>query len=447
MHRIGSVSAPSLFGGIIFCILSLDKIDDALEEKKYANFFFLRSAYTIFANMKRYILILISCLTLTINSYAQEIIPTDSIRISLLTCGAGSEIYSLFGHTAIRYEQPARGIDIVFNYGVFNFGAPNFILRFTLGETDYLLGVEEYDHFVRSYQRMGRDIWEQKLNLSQAEKMRLFAQLGENYKPENREYRYNFFFDNCATRPRDQIEKAMTRQLVYADDMQTKVSSMSFRKMIHQYTNNHLWARFGIDLCLGSEADKPITRREMMFVPFFLMDAFEYATLSTGEQTSVPLVEESKQLVTTDKEETSRGITPMQVSLLIFITISALTIYGLRKQKSLWVIDLLLFATVGIAGCILAFLVLFSQHPTVSPNYLLFVFHPLHLFCLPWILRKIAKKERSIYLSANIVILTLFILLWAFIPQEINIAVLPLVLCLWIRSASNLILTYKPKTK
>ena len=144
--------------------------------------------------MKRYILILISCLTLTINSYAQEIIPTDSIRISLLTCGAGSEIYSLFGHTAIRYEQPARGIDIVFNYGVFNFGAPNFILRFTLGETDYLLGVEEYDHFVRSYQRMGRDVWEQKLNLSQAEKMRLFAQLGENYKPENREYRYNFFY-------------------------------------------------------------------------------------------------------------------------------------------------------------------------------------------------------------------------------------------------------------
>lgn len=294
---------------------------------------------------------------------------------------------------------------------------------------------------------MERDVWEQKLNLSKEEKMRLFAQLGENYRPENREYRYNFFFDNCATRPRDQIEKATTHRLVYADDMQAKVQSMSFRKMIHQYTNNHLWARFGIDLCLGSEADKPITRREMMFVPFYLMDAFAHATLLTGEQASVPLVKESKQLVTTDKEEASRGVTPMQVYLLIFITISALTIYGLRKQKSLWGIDLLLFATAGIAGCILAFLVLFSQHPTVSPNYLLFVFHPLHLFCLPWTLRKIAKKERSIYLSANIVILTLFILLWAFIPQEINIAVLPLVLCLWIRSASNLILTYKPKTK
>lgn len=397
--------------------------------------------------MKRYILTLISCLALTISSYAQAIMPTDSIRISLLTCGAGSEIYSLFGHTAIRYEQPARGIDIVFNYGVFNFGAPNFILRFTLGETDYLLGVEEYDNFVRSYQRMGREVWEQKLNLTKEEKMRLFAQLGENYKPENREYRYNFFFDNCATRPREQIEKAITHQLVYADDMLTKVQSMSFRKMIHQYTGNHLWARFGIDLCLGSEADKPITRREMMFVPFYLMDAFANATLSTGEQANVPLVEESRQLVKINKEETSDGITPMQVSLLIFIIIAAFTIYGLSKRKSLWGIDMLLFAIAGIAGCILAFLVLFSQHPTVSPNYLLFVFHPLHLFCLPWILLKVANKKRSIYLSVNLVVLTLFILLWAFIPQEINIAVLPLVLCLWIRSANNLILTYKPKTK
>ena len=129
--------------------------------------------------MKRYILTLISCLVLTFSSYAQETIPTDSIRISLLTCGAGSEIYSLFGHTAIRYEQPARDIDIVFNYGVFNFGAPNFILRFTLGETDYLLGIEEYDRFVRSYQRMGRDVWEQKLDLSKEEKMRLFGSVGK----------------------------------------------------------------------------------------------------------------------------------------------------------------------------------------------------------------------------------------------------------------------------
>ena len=147
--------------------------------------------------MKRYILTIISCLALTISSYAQATIPTDSIRVSLLTCGAGSEIYSLYGHTAIRYEQPARGIDIVFNYGIFNFDAPNFILRFTLGETDYLLGVEEYNRFVRSYQRMKRDVWEQELNLSKEEKMRFFAILGENYRPENREYRYNFFFNNC----------------------------------------------------------------------------------------------------------------------------------------------------------------------------------------------------------------------------------------------------------
>ncbi|MBO5381048.1 MAG: DUF4105 domain-containing protein [Bacteroides sp.] len=400
--------------------------------------------------MKRFLTAVLCCLSIAICSRSQTTLPADSIRVSLMTCGAGSEIYSLFGHTAIRYEQPAKGIDFVFNYGIFNFNAPNFVLRFTLGETDYLLGVSEYRHFVNSYQHMKRDVWEQELNLTQEEKLRLFAQLEENYRPENREYRYNFFFDNCATRPRDQIEKAITRQLVYAEEMNEKVETESFRKMIHKYTENHPWSRFGIDLCLGSEADKPISRREMTFVPFYLMDVFGQAKLIGNEQAEASLVKGCKQLVSIPQSELlSSGnlITPLQTSLLIFIIITILTIYGLRKQKTLWIIDLLLFASAGIAGCILAFLVLFSQHPTVSPNYLLFVFHPLHLFCLPWMLRKVAKRKKSIYLSINLVVLTLFLLLWTFIPQEINLAVLPLVLCLWIRSASNLVLTYNPKTR
>lgn len=404
------------------------------------------SSCIIFVPMKRFIMILIGCLTINLSSYTQEI-PTDSIRVSLLTCGAGSEIYSLFGHTAIRYEQPAKGIDIVFNYGIFNFNTPNFILRFTLGETDYLLGVSEYRHFVNSYQRMGRDVWQQTLNLNQTEKLRLLAQLEENYRPENREYRYNFFFDNCATRPRDQLEKALNRELHYAEEMTMKVDSLSFREVIHQYTAEHPWSRFGIDLCLGSEADKPISRREMTFVPFYLMEAFDKAQLGNQGEKQIPLVAETKQLVKVETSKEAKSITPWQTALLLFIVVTSMTIYGIRKQKTLWVLDLLLFASAGIAGCILAFLVLFSEHPTVSPNYLLIVFHPLHLFCLPWVLRKVAKKQKSIYLAVNLVILTLFILLWAFIPQEISAAILPLALCLWIRSASNQILTYNPKTR
>lgn len=135
----------------------------------------------------------------------------DSIRISLLTCAPGEEIYSLFGHTAIRYEEPARGIDRVYNYGLFSFNTPNFILRFALGKTDYQLGVEDYRRFAAEYEYFGRSVWQQTLNLTVEEQQQLITLLEENYRPENRIYRYNFFYDNCATRPRDKVEESLQK--------------------------------------------------------------------------------------------------------------------------------------------------------------------------------------------------------------------------------------------
>ena len=382
----------------------------------------------------------------TATAQAQKENTPDSIRISLLTCASGGEIYSLFGHTAIRYENFTRGIDAVFNYGMFNFNAPNFILRFALGETDYQLGASNYERFAAEYQYLGRDVWQQTLNLSRKEKELLIRLLEENYRPENRVYRYNFFYDNCATRPRDQIERAIDGTLEYADNMTDYNTGVTFRDLLHKYSEGHLWSRFGMDLCMGSKADKPINRRLMMFVPFYVQDYFNTAQIVDKAGQTRPLVSSEEKIVVTGKTPAdfqSGGITPMQSALLLFIIVTAATIYGLRKGKTLWGIDLILFFTAGIAGCILAFLVLFSQHPAVSPNYLLFVFHPFHLLCLPCMLNRVRKKRLSRYMLANFIVLTFFICLWAIIPQRIDLAVLPLALCLLIRSASNLILTYK----
>ena len=377
----------------------------------------------------------------------QEATP-DSIRISLLTCASGGEIYSLFGHTAIRYENFTRGIDAVFNYGMFNFNAPNFIFRFALGETDYQLGVTNYEHFASEYNYLGRDVWQQTLNLTQAEKEHLFNLLQENYRPENRIYRYNFFYDNCATRPRDQIEAAIDGTLQYADNMTDTNTGTSFRDLLHKYSEGHPWSRFGMDLCMGSQADEIINRRLMMFVPFYVQDYFNQAHIVNKDGQARPLVLNEEKIIMTGSEEAeqpSDGFTPMQAALLLFILTAAATIYGIRRKKTLWGIDLALFFAAGTAGCILAFLALFSQHPAVSPNYLLFVFHPLHLFCLPCMLNRVRKRKRSRYMLANFIVLTLFILLWLVIPQRFPLAVLPLALCLLIRSASNLILTYDKK--
>ena len=319
----------------------------------------------------------------------------DSIRLSLLTCAPGEEIYSLFGHTAIRYENSSQGIDVVFNYGLFSFNTPNFIFRFSLGETDYQLGATDYERFAAEYAFFGRSVWQQTLNLTDEEKTELIRLLQENYRPENRVYRYNFFYDNCATRPRDKIEESIAGKVIYPAEPQD--GSLTFRDIVHQYCKGHPWARFGIDLCIGSEADQPITQRQMMFAPFYLMDAFDGAQIK-GDSIQRPLITANELIVdaTPEPDESDWMPTPLQCSLLLFILTAAATIYGIRRRTGLWGIDLFLFGIAGIVGCVLAFLALFSQHPAVSSNFLLLVFHPGQLLFLPYIIYCVRKGKRSI---------------------------------------------------
>ena len=141
----------------------------------------------------------------------------DNIKVSLMTCAPGTEIYALFGHTALRYEDTARGEDWVFNYGMFSFNTPHFIYRFVKGETDYELGVTRYPYFEGSYAMRGSSVYQQTLNLTISEKQELRRLLEENYLPKNRVYRYNFFYDNCTTRARDIIEKCIEGKVVYSE--------------------------------------------------------------------------------------------------------------------------------------------------------------------------------------------------------------------------------------
>lgn len=403
-----------------------------------------------------------------LNIFAQTrslTLPTDTAdtwQVSLITCGPGVEVYNQFGHSAIRMKNVSRNIDLIYNYGIFSFNTPNFVLRFTLGKTDYLLGIQAYQDFVDWYAYCNRDVREQVLNLSIEEKNTLIGLLNENYKPQNRTYRYNFFYDNCATRPRDLIEKCLQSKLQYADDMTTTSTGQSFRSIVHEFTANNSWSQFGIDLCLGSEADKPISRRAMMFIPLYLEKYFEKATILPHERNNnssreknknlvgeksdgtYPLITESKQLVTipeADKVQKDTPFTPFRCATFMFIVTTVLTIYEIRSRKSMWGFDLILFTAAGIAGCMLAFLATFSEHPTVSPNYLLFLFQPLHLLLLPWFIKKVKKMQRSSYLVVLTIELLLFIVLWAIIPQKFPLAVLPLALCLLVRSASNWLLS------
>ena len=364
----------------------------------------------------------------------------DSLRISLLTCAAGEEIYTLFGHTAIRCENLTRKTDVVYNYGVFDFSSGGFVLRFALGETDYRLDKGHTDYFAHAYYYYGRDIWQQVLNLTQEEKERLIALLEENYRPENRVYRYNFFYDNCSTRPRDKVEEAVEGSVDYGVDMEAPTTH-TFRELVYRYSEGHPWSRLAMDLCLGSEADKPISRRTMQFVPFLLQADLTKAQVVDSIGQKRRLVSHESQLVKAMPKDKSRegGLTPELCAWLCFAVTLLLTVYGLRRRKPLWGVDVVLFAAMGLAGCVLAFLVFFSQHPCMSPNYLLFVFHPLHLFGLAEVVYKERRGKLSFYQTTNLAVLTLFILLWGVFPQEFPLTVLPLALCLWIRSVAHLV--------
>lgn len=370
-------------------------------------------------------------------------VPADSVRVSLLTCSPGGEIYALFGHTALRYENLTTGVDWVFNYGMFSFNAPHFVWRFVKGDTHYMLGVNSFDDFRTEYMERGSVVYGQELLLSPSEKREMAGFLLWNSRPENRTYLYNFFYDNCTTRARDCIENHLHGEVLYKGAEKER----SFRDIVHEHAVDHEWACFGMDLCLGSPADRPVPLRLQMFAPFYLMHAVDSAYVadaSTGVERRLarPAAPVVRPAAEADHAE-HYWLTPLQAAWLLFFAVAFFSVHGFLRRKNYAGLDALLFGAAGATGCVIAFLAFFSVHPAVSPNYLLAVFHPVHLLYLPVLVWRAAKGKRDVYHWANLVVLTLFIVLFGCFPQKFNLAVLPLAASLWFRSASHVALMYK----
>ena len=364
-------------------------------------------------------------------------LPEDSIEVGLLTCEPGTEVYALYGHTAIRICNYATGEDGVFNYGLFNFRQPYFIWRFALGECDYQVGAEPFAYFAREYEARGSSVYQQTLNLTTAEKRRLWALLLENMRPENREYRYNYFYDNCTTRARDRIEESIEGEVVYpkADTVRT------YREIVHQYTANYPWAELGNDLCLGAEADCPITEREEMFAPFYMLHYAEGAVIRDAAGNERPLVSDTFELVK------GRGLavqkefplSPGTCAWLLFALVALLTLAERWRRVCFWWLDLVLMTCVGIMGLVLTFLFFFSVHPTVGSNWQIWVFNPIPLLAMPWVVWCGIKKRKTRYHAFNTAVLMFFIIFSSFIPQDFCVVVVPLALSLLLRSCSYVV--------
>lgn len=392
--------------------------------------------------MRNWILWLIF-LGYTLPIYTQES-KSDSIRFSLLTCAPGEEIYSLFGHTAIRYENYTRKQDFVFNYGMFSFNTPNFVMRFLLGETDYQLGVVPFPYFQMEYAERGSSVYQQVLNLTTEEKSKLLQLLDDNYHPSNRTYRYNYFYDNCTSRARNKIEECINGDVVYEEPD----SSVSFRDIIREYTAGHPWDALGIDLCLGDEADVPIDYRNQMFAPFVMLDAAKNATIHRGDSI-VPFIQTEEMVVQTESVKVSSPflLSPMMCAMYLLLITCWICWLGFRQGRVIWLWDVLLFGAQGLGGCLIAALFFFSVHPTVDSNWMILLFNPIPLLYLPIMVYRAIKRQKDYYHWMNVVYLTIFVLSIPFIPQKMNLTVLPLTLCLLVNSVGHLIIYYKKECK
>ncbi|MDH6356494.1 DUF4105 domain-containing protein [Parabacteroides sp. PF5-9] len=365
--------------------------------------------------------------------YAQKPL-SEEAQISILTSAPhDEEVFTLYGHAALRVYDPQQDFDGVFNYGIFDFSKPNFIYRFVKGETDYMLGINSFQDYLLEYQMRGSNVTEQVLNLTQEEKERIWTALLINAQPENRVYRYNFFFDNCATRLPLLIEKGVSGEVAYFAPPPPK----TFREMINDCTRNHPWLTFGCDIVVGNPADRTATTHEMMFLPDYLRDEMDKAVIVAADgrrRTLVSKIQLHRSKAMDPEKSIWDTLTPLICGWILFSLIALITLFEWRSGKYYHILDGVLFFIAGIAGMIIFFLSFISEHPCMWPNWNILWLHPFHLIGVALFCVKKFKKAAYYYHFINFAALTLMLVCWTMIPQHLNVAFIPLIASLWLRS-------------
>jgi hypothetical protein len=363
---------------------------------------------------------------ISILSYSQ----TDScaLRISLLTCAPGEELYSTFGHTAIRVQDMNAGSDIVFNYGTFEF-TPDFNTRFIRGKLLYSLSMEGFQDFLYTYEMESRSVREQVLQLNCEEKVRLQQALLENAREENRYYHYDFLFDNCTTRAGDIIAKNANAPVLFKNILEQKIPT--FRNMIHSYLDKggQYWSKLGIDMLLGAKLDRKVTNHESMFLPDYLLRGFDSATVGGH-----PLVLPPQTILKKPSPlEGNELFTPGLVLSVFMIIFTALSIFRRPWSNAIVkVLDFLFFFVLGLAGLLLLFMWFGTDHKVCANNYNLLWALPSHVVGAFFVHSK--KDWVQLYFKVVFWLTIVLASTWFFLPQQMNGALIPVVLIILLRS-------------
>jgi hypothetical protein len=376
--------------------------------------------------------IVFSCFLFSFISFAQtDTSSSDNckLRVSLLTCTPGTELYSTFGHSALRVVDSLSGVDIIYNYGTFDFDDPDFYTKFVRGKLLYFVSVDEFANFMAQYQYEQRGITEQNLDLSCTEKEKFVAALVENAKEKNKYYKYDFVYDNCTTRLRDMVTAAAANPVSTKNIIPARTT---FRDLIHEYLNRsgQYWSKFGIDILLGVPVDKKISNKEAMFLPDYLLKGFDSTTVGQKK-----LVNEKKIILDTRlKFSNKMFFTPLVAFSILFLLIATLSFFPSTKFIRIFlnVFDKIFFFLCGILGVLMLFMWFGTDHPPCTDNFNLFWALPIHLVILAvpnW-----RKNWIRNYFKIIFWLMAAFLLCWSFLPQQLNNALLPVIGIILIRS-------------
>ncbi len=289
---------------------------------------------------------------------AQNSTLSSSSSVSLLTCSAGEELYTTFGHSAIRVKDDSLDVDLVFNYGTFDFDTPDFYKKFVDGELDYMLSIGKFERFERTYRRENRSVTEHSLDLTLAEKRLLWQKLLTNYRPENRFYRYDFFLDNCATRIRDVIFDVKGLDI---SAFQAKTDK-TFRDCLHECMGKTSWAAQGIDLVLGAKTDERVSAYDKAYLPMYLDSLF----IDAG------VIVSSKEIVKKDfsvEETDNANSASVWIVFGLFLVISAYILIRERKSGVYYTkASILIFILPILLSILLWYTWLYSLHSVLNNN-------------------------------------------------------------------------------
>ncbi len=345
---------------------------------------------------------------------------SEQATISLMTVAPGNMLYSLFGHSALRVHDPIRQLDRCYNYGTFDFEDPNFLLNFCRGRLRYYLDTEPYRYFEYANWLEQRPMKEQVLHLSPQQRQLLFELLEDNALEENRYYLYDFFYDNCATRIRDVVEKALFYRITF--DTTFLPLGTTMRRLLYPYLEGHPWTRFGIDLVLGQPADRIASGRDFMFLPDYLHDAFARATVDD----SVALVVEERYPIGpyAALQRTDAAGGSWSHPLWVMCLVAAIGLASLFSRRAEIAFDVLFWFALGLAGLILFLLWFATDHGATKYNWNLLWAMPTHLLFF-WRTKRTELTETYFTVVGAIALVTL--ILWGVIPQDLPETALPVV--------------------